>query len=206
MQIETTHTPADEINSLDQQLTAMARTSLDLAIRIGMLLWQQKKSLPHGHWLKWIRANVTFSIRRVDRYLMIYANRDQLRLANVSNLSEAYALLAPPKLMRREEAVARVAEIQNGLYVLCDFAEQVFPSVTKLRAIRDTRAYLPQHETFGAYLKSLNISLSSFDEKDELCDAAVYWVHGGSALRLLSLMWRLDGDGEAPPWQEADVA
>jgi hypothetical protein len=206
MQIETTHTAADEINALDQKLTAMARTSVNLAIRIGMLLSQQKKSLPHGHWLKWLQANVTLSIRRVDRYLMIYDNREQLKMANVSNLTEAYALLAPPKRMQREEAAARGAEIREGLHALCDLSTKVSASITKLQAIRDSRAYLPRHETFGAYLESLNISLSSFDVEEELCRAATSWMQGGSALPLLDAMWRLHAEDEPLPWQEAAVA
>jgi hypothetical protein len=197
---------AQEINKLDQRIGTLARTSLELAIQIGMLLAQQKKSVPHGQWLKWVTQNLTFGVRRVERYLMVHEHRDQLKIANVSNLTEAYALLATPKPMDREEAKARVGQIQDALYALCDFAEKALPSLTALQAVRDSQSYLPEHATFDEYLDSLGISRSAFEEKEKLCGAAAYWVQGGSAEPLFDVMWTLDGNAGSAPWQEATVA
>lgn len=199
--------PAEEINALDREIAGIARTSLELAIRVGMLLAKQKESLPHGHWLKWVKANVKFSIRRVDRYLMIYASRDQLKMANVSNLTKAYALLSAPERMSRSEAATAAGCIWDALCALSDFAEQVFPAIAHLQAVRDSQAYRPQHGSFEEYLDELDISVSAFAEKEQPCRAVADWTQTGAVQPLFDLIWTLEGNVEPPPWTpEANVA
>jgi DUF3102 family protein len=49
-------TLAQEIRDLHGEILAVARTSLEKAIRIGELLTQAKQSLAHGEWLPWLKA------------------------------------------------------------------------------------------------------------------------------------------------------
>jgi hypothetical protein len=47
---------ATEIKKLHDELMAIARTSIEKAIRIGKLLTEQKSELPHGQFLPWLMA------------------------------------------------------------------------------------------------------------------------------------------------------
>lgn len=83
----------DEIFTLHNELTGLARTSLAKAQRIGELLVQVRESLDHGAWLPWLKANVPFTDRTARRYIRVYEHRDQIKLDTVSDLSSAYWLL-----------------------------------------------------------------------------------------------------------------
>lgn len=86
-----------EINQLHDDINDAGRTMLDKAIRIGELLTDVKDSLDHGKWLVWLHANVEFSQQTASNYMRVFRERDKLKLLTVSNLTDAYALLAEPK-------------------------------------------------------------------------------------------------------------
>ncbi len=81
----------EEICNLHQGILCQARTSLSNAIRIGELLTLSKGGLKHGEWLPWVEKNLPFTIMTVSRYVRIYEMRDDPRLNNVLNLSDAYS-------------------------------------------------------------------------------------------------------------------
>lgn len=81
----------EEIRNLHQGILCQARTSLSNAIRIGELLTLSKGGLKHGEWLPWVEKNLPFSNMTVSRYVRIYEMRDDPRLNNVLNLSDAYS-------------------------------------------------------------------------------------------------------------------
>jgi hypothetical protein len=83
-----------EINRLHGEICDAARTSIEKAIRIGELLTQARSSLKHGEWLPWLKENVGFSRQTADNYWRIFDNRENLKLLNVGNLTDAYRLLA----------------------------------------------------------------------------------------------------------------
>jgi len=83
-----------EINQLHAELLDAARTSLDKAIRIGELLTNQKNKLGHGNYLPWLRDNVRFSERTASRYTLCYEHKKKLKSDTLSDLSDAYALIA----------------------------------------------------------------------------------------------------------------
>jgi len=87
---------AVEIIRLHGEILTAARTSLDNAFRIGELLIQEKARLAHGQWLPWLKSNVPFSDHTARNYIRCFENRGRLKLESVSNLAEAYRLLAPP--------------------------------------------------------------------------------------------------------------
>src|SRR5665213_3095606 len=91
-----------EINKRHAEIIKAARTSLDNAIRIGELLSETKSGLKHGEWLPWLQSNLTFSDRTARNYMRCYDERERLKAETISNLTEAYGLLAehndsPPK-------------------------------------------------------------------------------------------------------------
>ncbi len=86
----------EEITRLHQEILSAARTSLEKAIRVGELLSTIKGNLKHGEWLPWLAANVPFTDRTARNYLRVFQNRDRLKSESVSDLADAYRLLAPP--------------------------------------------------------------------------------------------------------------
>lgn len=87
----------NEIRQLHAELQGLARTSLDKAIRIGELLAGVKAGLKHGRWLLWLKENVEFDPKTAQRYMGLFTRRDEFKNDTVSNLSDAYRLLAEPK-------------------------------------------------------------------------------------------------------------
>ncbi|MHC1767932.1 MAG: DNA N-6-adenine-methyltransferase [Verrucomicrobiia bacterium] len=87
---------AAEANRLHSELLGLARTSLEIAIRIGELLTEQKARLKHGEWLPWVKDNIEFSEATAKRYMSVHRRRDELKSLNVSDLSDAYRLLSAP--------------------------------------------------------------------------------------------------------------
>jgi hypothetical protein len=87
-------TLADEINALHNQISALGKTMLEKAIRIGELLVAAKAAVSHGLWLKWLDKNVKFDRTTAFRYMRIFERRDELNVAGVQHLTDAYALLA----------------------------------------------------------------------------------------------------------------
>ena len=67
-----------EINDLHREITQSAMSSLGKAIRIGHLLSEEKSALKHGEWLPWLKANVSFSERMGQRYMLVFRRREEL--------------------------------------------------------------------------------------------------------------------------------
>lgn len=89
-----TEAAIQEINRLHAGIIASARNSISDAIRIGEILSQIKSVLKNTNWINWLQENLPFSDRTARRYVSCFERKDQLALDNVSNLGEAYALLA----------------------------------------------------------------------------------------------------------------
>lgn len=87
---------AEEITRLHNELVGHLRQSLDKAIRIGELLTEQKATLKHGQWGGWINDNLPFTDRTTRNYMRLYRKRDQLKTENVSDLKQAYLVIAKP--------------------------------------------------------------------------------------------------------------
>jgi hypothetical protein len=85
-----------EIAKLHGEILLAARTSLTKAIRIGGLLGRVRVSRK-GKWLSWLKDNAPFSQKTAWNYMACYQRRAELELVNVTNLSDAYALLLPAK-------------------------------------------------------------------------------------------------------------
>jgi len=85
-----------EIVSLHSEIGGYLKITLDKAIRIGQLLSEQKASMKHGRWLSWGKDNLPFLERSGRNYLRMYDHREELKTANVADLTEARNLLTVP--------------------------------------------------------------------------------------------------------------
>lgn len=173
------------IADLHEQIMGNARKSLDLAIRAGGLLMEQRNTVEHGQWESWVRAHFSFTPRTASNYMRIYRERDQIKSANVSDLADAYELLVEPAAMDRHEAEGLAARIRDDLYHL---AETVIPFIEKLRGIRDDEIFAPNYPTFETFLLDLGITQDEFQARDGLCDALQAWQAGGSAEEIVNIL------------------
>ena len=92
-EVQSSDTALTRIKELHLEVLGLAKTTLKKAIKIGEILSRQKRELGHGNWLPWVNR-LPFSYKTAERYMAVFENR--LKLDTVSNLSEAYRLLAPP--------------------------------------------------------------------------------------------------------------
>lgn len=86
----------DEITALHLEIMGYLKQSLEKAIRIGELLTEQKKSLGHGEFTPWIKANLPFTARTARNYMRVFKERDRLKTETVSDLTSAYQLISGP--------------------------------------------------------------------------------------------------------------
>jgi hypothetical protein len=93
----------EEINRLHGDLQGLAVNALDRAIRIGELLCAKKRSLEHGKWLPWLKANIAFSERTAQNYMGVFQKRARLKSANVADLTAAYLELDKPSAKFADE-------------------------------------------------------------------------------------------------------
>lgn len=94
-----------EIKKLHSEFIESFKKTLDCGVRIGDLLKQQKDGLKHGEFGKWISENLPFSIRTAQNYMKLYKERDRLKNATVSHLTEGYKLLSEPKPLEGWEKI-----------------------------------------------------------------------------------------------------
>jgi hypothetical protein len=86
-----------EINRLHNEICGAIQENLNKAIRVGVLLTEQKATLNHGQWLPWLTANVSFEPRTAQRYMSVFKNREKLKYDTLSFLTDAYKLIETPK-------------------------------------------------------------------------------------------------------------
>jgi hypothetical protein len=85
--------PVDEIISLHEEIRRAAETMIQKAIRIGKLLVQHKRKLPHGEFGSWIEDNLPFCVRTGQLYMDIFRNKELLESEKISLLSDAQNFL-----------------------------------------------------------------------------------------------------------------
>ena len=96
--------PITEITTVEEANDAHRRIkqSLNDAIGLGKFLSERKAELGHGAWGAWCRANLIFSERTAQRYMLLYADRAKFASKNdtVSDLSisSAYKQLTRSKV------------------------------------------------------------------------------------------------------------
>ncbi len=103
-----------EITRLHGEILAAAKMSLEKAIKIGELLSRVRASRK-GKWLAWIKDSVPFSDQTARNYIGVYERRDDPKFKNVLNLSDAYALLCPPKTAGNDNKPKRQTRLSQAV-------------------------------------------------------------------------------------------
>jgi Protein of unknown function (DUF3102) len=89
---------AAQIEREHQAAYGAALSAIEHAIRCGELLIQAKASVPHGQWLPWLEANVSFADRQARKYMRVAKHADQIRNSNSDlTIDGALKALAAPK-------------------------------------------------------------------------------------------------------------
>lgn len=129
----------DEITRLHCEIIETARTTLDKAIRIGELLAGIRAGLKHGEWLPWIGANLPFTDRTARNYIRCFQNHDLLKLETVSDLSDAYRLLADSKEDARVKPDKELPHDESDDFII-EVAYHIFSSQGRPVSLHDILA------------------------------------------------------------------
>lgn len=105
---------AKKIIKLHNGVIRALKTSLEDAIEIGKLLVEQKTLTKHGAWLPWIKETLLFSDQTARNYMRLYDRQKEIKFKRVLNLTDAFKLLNPPKIIDVEPVQD---ERMNGLYM-----------------------------------------------------------------------------------------
>ena len=99
-------TLATDINEQHERAVMYVGQSFDAAVRAGLLLIDAKEQVPHGQWLKWLKANVKVGARQAANYMRVATCPDD----NPSEVAVDHPTLPsddlgdiPPELDRRRK-------------------------------------------------------------------------------------------------------
>ena len=81
-----------QIKTLHSQIQNDSKQSLQRALKLGSILLAQKKRVGYGNFINWIKKYLPFSERTSRNYLTLHKNKEKIKEAKVSSLSEAYQL------------------------------------------------------------------------------------------------------------------
>lgn len=160
----------EELHIAHEQLVGGLRDTFEAALVIGRLLTDQKCKLAHGQFLPWLKKNVTFiSESTCRRCMRLHRNREMLKSVNVTDLSEAYALLAAPKDRDNDDVVeAHVVDHDPSAEQIAD---ELGVTVADMDKARRTRAHKPNSMAKAALEKMRRSELPP--DHDDVIDADV---------------------------------
>lgn len=96
-------TPIEQINAEHHACEAAVRSALKHAVRCGALLEEQKATVNHGGWQRWLEENFDGSVRTAQVYMRLSRNREAVEEAAQAQSSAhlsidgALRALAAPK-------------------------------------------------------------------------------------------------------------
>jgi hypothetical protein len=112
---------ADEIRRAYEAGGEHAKKAVLWWVRVGDLLCEAKRSVPHGEWAPWVDENAPFGGRMARKYMQLSENAPAIlaKLANrnsnsVLTIDGALALAAEPKPVPRPAGDAELARQING--------------------------------------------------------------------------------------------
>jgi hypothetical protein len=88
---------AARINESHHLAMSHASKAMEQATACGEMLLETKAKVPHGHWLRWLRENVTFGERSAQGYMRI---AQAPRRPATGNIRDALKQLATPRRHR----------------------------------------------------------------------------------------------------------
>lgn len=174
----------DEMIRLHDELTGLFQQSLDKAICLGELLIQQKVALDHGQFGNWVRENLPFTVRTAQNYMRICSEKDRLKCETVSHLTEAYSLLAEPKI--DDELAGEHPEPPSEA--------KTSTSVSATKRKPDSEPNDGAHDATAANEESATKSTQNPDPKPQIIDLPNVTRFGAAALESLTLLSGLPDD------------
>ena len=66
---------SNDINEQHQLAIESAKTAVEYAHNVGVLLMDAKTHVEHGHWKEWLADNCTFSTRTAQKSICSYQRR-----------------------------------------------------------------------------------------------------------------------------------
>jgi hypothetical protein len=95
-------TPVEQINAEHHACEAAVRSALKHAVRCGALLEEQKATVNHGGWQRWLEENFTGSVRTAQVYMRLSRNREAVEAAQAQrtahlSIDGALKALSAPK-------------------------------------------------------------------------------------------------------------
>jgi len=103
---------ATEINEAHTLAMQHAGAAVAQGIKVGQLLLEAKVAVPHGQWLPWLRASVTFSERTAQSYMRI-AHKSPPEIRNGAadlSLRAATRLIAGPRRMAEDDELTALIQ------------------------------------------------------------------------------------------------
>lgn len=135
------------ISTLHTKQQEYAQKAWENALEIGRLLSETRPTLKHGEWLNWT-DQLPFSDRTARNYIRVYENRDNPKLETVSNLKEAYRLLAEPKAEPKELAPPRSDGIEESRFIPAPGHGLIFQWQHHDKTLREVWIVPSEHEGF----------------------------------------------------------
>lgn len=80
----------DNIIQLHNSILESLAQSLTSAIKVGELLFEQKRLIKYGKFSHWVIDNLTFSLRTAQRYMKLFLYKEALTEKGVSSITDAY--------------------------------------------------------------------------------------------------------------------
>lgn len=172
----------ERIIDLHTQLLSYGRKSLAVAIEVGQLLSEQKRTLQHGQWTAWIGEHLPFGARTASTYMRLFAMKDLLKSENISDLGRAQQLMTRVSVTRSRDSVSA---IQAKLELM---SVELPPLVTMLEEHGENAIAESRFETFEDYLRDLGMTSDQWQHQKAISAALCRYVEGGSAVDVLDLL------------------
>lgn len=140
----------DDIIQLHNGIVNHLTQSLVDAIRIGELLFEQKKLIKYGEFSSWTKDNLPFSIRTAQRYMKLFQYKEALTEEGVSSITDAYHHIFD------EPVSDEVIEVDDGLAT-------DYPVITQKEDINEMPVKLPKKKQKGQFME-LALGIDNVDD------------------------------------------
>ncbi len=127
---------AEEANHLHHEFLRHLASSFEIALRIGEILTRQKGKLAHGEFMPWVKSNLDFDHRSATRYMSVYKHREELRMDNVSNLTEAHKFIKRLTYPEPKSIIIEGEEVFKLIFTVDDIAKKAISyAVAEVKAM-----------------------------------------------------------------------
>jgi hypothetical protein len=82
-------TTAAQANDAHRRIEKLGNALKEEALGLGKFLSEQKVKAGHGNWQAWMKANLQFSERTAQRYILLYEKRNELGWGEILTLADS---------------------------------------------------------------------------------------------------------------------